>query len=120
MPDKTSGLDRRELLAGLGIAALGQCTPRLASAQGRAGITLEAKGAVIAAGPGQPQIPIWALQSSPPEPVVRVVKGDELEIAIQNSLPVPIMLNCRGLDGLRPAEPLIVRSPLPPGAKEAK
>jgi hypothetical protein len=48
------------------------------------------------------------------------VKGDELEIAIQNNLPVPIMLSWRGLDGLRPAEPLIVRSPLPPSAKESQ
>ena len=120
MPDKTSGLDRRELLAGLGATALSQCAPGPASAQGRAAITLEAKGAVIAPGPGQPEIPIWVLQSSPPEPVVRFTKGDELEIAVQNNLPVPTVLNWRGFDGMRLAEPLVMRSPLPPGAKESQ
>lgn len=120
MPDNTSGLDRRELLIGLAATALGQSDPRMASARGRASVALEAKEAVMAPGPGQPEIPIWALQSSPPEPVVRFIKGDELEVAIQNHLPVPAMLNWRGLDGVRVAEPLVMRSPLPPGAKETQ
>jgi hypothetical protein len=45
-------------------------------------------------------------------------KGDELEITIQNSLPVRTVLNWHGLDGLAAAEPLIMRSPLPPACKE--
>lgn len=71
MPDKTSGLDRRELLAGLAATALGQSAPGLTSARGRNGVALEATELVIATGPGQPEIPIWVLRSSPPEPVVR-------------------------------------------------
>src|SRR3569833_378413 len=70
MPDNTSGLDRRELLIGLAATALGQSDPRMASARGRASVALKAKEAVMAPGPGQPEIPIWALQSSPPEQVV--------------------------------------------------
>jgi hypothetical protein len=65
-----------------------------------------------------PEIPIWALQSSPPDPLLRFGKGDELEITIQNSLPVRTVLNWHGLDGLTAAEPLITRSPLPPAGKE--
>jgi FtsP/CotA-like multicopper oxidase with cupredoxin domain len=120
MPDNASGLARRELLIGLAATALGQSAPRMASARGRAGVALEAKEAVMAPGPGQPEIPIWALQSSPPEPVVLFMKGDELEITVQSNLPVPAVLNWRGLDGVRLAEPLVSLSPLPPGAKETR
>ena len=120
MPDKISGLDRRELLAGLAATALGQSAPRLASARGRNGVALEATELAIAIGSGQPEIPIWVLRSSPPEPAVRLMKGDELEITIQNNLPVPAVLNWRGVDGARLTEPLLVRPPLPPGAKESQ
>jgi FtsP/CotA-like multicopper oxidase with cupredoxin domain len=111
-------LDRRELLAALGATALGQCTPGLATAQGRSRVTLEAKAGVIAPSPGQSQIPIWALKSSPPDPVLRFRKGDELELMLENGLAVATMLNWHGLDGMAAAEPLIARSPLLPGAKE--
>jgi FtsP/CotA-like multicopper oxidase with cupredoxin domain len=71
--------------------------PGLGSAQRRPRVTLEAKAAVIAPGQNQPEIPIWALQSSPPDPVLRFGRGDELEIAMQNSLPVRTVLNWHGL-----------------------
>jgi hypothetical protein len=51
-------------------------------------------------------------------PAPTVWEGDELEITIQNSLPVRTVPNWRGLDGLTAAEPLITRSPLPPAGKE--
>jgi hypothetical protein len=51
-------------------------------------------------------------------PAPTVWEGDELEIAMQNSLPVRTVLNWHGLDGLTAAEPLITRSPLPPAGKE--
>jgi hypothetical protein len=51
-------------------------------------------------------------------PAPTVWEGDELEITIQNSLPVWTVPNWRGLDGLTAAEPLITRSPLPPAGKE--
>jgi hypothetical protein len=75
MPDRTFGLDRRELLAALGATAVGQCPPGLASARRRPSVTLEAKAAVIAPGQNQPEIPIWALQSSPPDPLLRFGKA---------------------------------------------
>jgi hypothetical protein len=37
--------------------------------------------------------------------------------SIQNSLPVRTVLNWHGLDGLATAEPVIMRSPLPPAGK---
>src|SRR5947209_11333700 len=123
MPNTTFGLDRREFVAGLGAAALLQCAPRHLSAQaaapGRRRLVLEARAAVMAPAPGDPEIPIWALQSSPPEALPRFTKGDELELTVQNSLPIPAVLNWYGFDGTNLPEPLLARSPVPPGAKES-
>ncbi len=120
MPDKTSGLDRRELLAGLGATALSQCAPGLASAQGRAAVTLEAKGAVIAPARANLKFRYGCSRACRQSRWCGLRKGDDLEIAVQNNLPVPTVLNWRGPDGMRLAEPLVMRSPLPPGAKESQ
>jgi hypothetical protein len=53
-------------LGGIGRYGLAQSTPGQTSARGRARVTLEAKGTVLAPGPSQPDILIWALQNSPP------------------------------------------------------
>ncbi len=119
MADRIFRLDRRELLAGLGAAALGPAMPGIAAAQGRPRLMLQAKAGVIALRPGQPETPIWSLQGSPPDPGLRFKRGDELEITLQNDLPVPTVLNWHGLDGVPAAEPLTARSPLAAGAKES-
>lgn len=116
MADRIFRPDRRELLAGLGAAALGPAMPQIAAAQGRWRLMLEAKAGVIALRPGQPDTPIWFFQGPPPDLHFR--RGDELEIALQNELPVPAVLNWHGLDGVPAAEPLTARAPLPPGGKE--
>lgn len=117
MADRIFRLDRRELLAGLGAAALGQAVPDFAAAQSRLSLKLQAKAGSIALRPGQPETPIWSLQGSPPDPV-RLRRGDELEIALQNDLPAPAVLNWHGLDGVAAAESLASRPPLAAGAKE--
>ena len=90
----------------------------IAAAQSRLSLKLQAKAGSIALRPGQPETPIWSLQSSPPDPGLRFRRGDELEIALQNDLPAPTVLNWRGLDGVPAAEPLAARSPLAAGASE--
>jgi FtsP/CotA-like multicopper oxidase with cupredoxin domain len=117
MADRFFRLDRRELLAGLGAAALGSAVPDIAAAQNRLSLKLQAKAGSIALRPAQPEIPIWSLQGSPPDPL-RFRRGDELAIALQNDLPAPAVLNWRGLDAVPAAEPLAGRSPLSAGAHE--
>jgi FtsP/CotA-like multicopper oxidase with cupredoxin domain len=119
MADRILRLDRRELLAGLGAAVLGPAMASIAGAQGRPSLTLRAEAGVIALRPGAPDTPIWSLQGPTPEPGPRFKRGDELDITLQNELPVPTVLNWRGIDGVPAAEPLAARMPLGPGAKES-
>jgi FtsP/CotA-like multicopper oxidase with cupredoxin domain len=118
MADRIFRVDRRELLAGLGATALGAAAPDIASAQSRPPLKFTAKAGTIALRPGQAETPIWSLQSSPPDPGLRFRRGDELQIAFQNDLPIPALLNWRGLDGVPAAEPLAARFPLAGGASE--
>jgi len=118
MADRIFRLDRRELLAGIGAAAVSPVLPRIAIAQGRRSLTLQAKAGVIALRPGQADTPIWSLQGAAPDPVFRFTRGDELEIRLENDLPVSVVLDWRGLDGAAAAEPLTARPPLAPGARE--
>jgi FtsP/CotA-like multicopper oxidase with cupredoxin domain len=118
MADRILRLDRRELLAGLGAAVLAPAMASTAGAQGRPSLTLQAKAGVIALSPGGPDTPIWSLQGPAPDPNFRFKRGDELEITLQNQLPVSTVLNWRGIDGVPAAEALAARVPLAPGAKE--
>jgi FtsP/CotA-like multicopper oxidase with cupredoxin domain len=106
---------RREILAGLGAAALVPAFSPIAAAQGRLSLLLEAKTGDIALRRGQADTPVWSLQGPVPD---RLRRGDELEITLQNDLPVPTLLNWRGIDGVPTAEPLAARVPVPSGAKE--
>jgi len=119
MADRIFRLDRRGLLTGLGVAALGAALPDIAAAQSRLSQKLQAKAGSLALRPGQPATPIWSLQGSPPDPALRFRRGDELEIALQNDLPAPLALNWRGLDGIAAAEPLATRPPLATAARES-
>ncbi len=118
MADRIFRLHRRELLAGLGATALSAAMAGIASAQSRPSLKLQAKAGSIALRPGQAETPIWSLRSSPPDPGLRFRRGDELQIALQNELPIPTLMNWRGLDGVPAAEPLAARSPLAPGGNE--
>ena len=122
MANRILRLDRRELLAGLGVAVLGPGLPRIAAAQGRRPLPLQAQVGSLALRPGGPETPIWSLQGlaqgSARDPVPRFRRGDQLEIELLNELPVPTVLNWHGLDGVAAAEPLAARSPLGPGARE--
>jgi FtsP/CotA-like multicopper oxidase with cupredoxin domain len=117
MADHIVRPDRRALLAGLGAALLGPVAPRIAVAQTRPSLRLQAKAGTIALRPGGPDTPVWSLQAAPDQHF-RFKRGDQLEIAFGNELPGPVLPNCYGIDGVAAAEPLVTRSPLSPGARE--
>jgi len=114
MASPKSPLNRRELMAGLGAAALLPLWPATGSAQGRATLALQAKTDVLALRPGAPETPIWSLGG----PEIRFKRGDTVEVAFANELPKPVALNWRGLDGAASLESLTARGPLAAGAKE--
>jgi len=58
---------------------------------------------------------VWSLGDQP----LRFKRGDRPEITLANDLPVPIVLNWRGVDGVAAVEPLLVRSPLAPSASDS-
>jgi FtsP/CotA-like multicopper oxidase with cupredoxin domain len=109
-----SALDRRELIAGLGAVALAPLLPVAGLAQGRSALALQAKPDSLALRPEAPATPIWTLQG----PELGFGRGETAEIAFANELPVPALLDCRGLDGAPTAEPLTARTPLAAGTKE--
>jgi FtsP/CotA-like multicopper oxidase with cupredoxin domain len=108
---------RRRLLAGLGGTILGPYLPALA-APGRPTLTLVAKPGSAALRLGAPDTPIWSLSGPTSDPVMRFKRGDEIEVTLENQLPIPIALNWHGIDGVAGAEPL-VRPPLASGSKDA-
>jgi FtsP/CotA-like multicopper oxidase with cupredoxin domain len=117
MTRQTLATSRRTLLFGLGSALLAPVVSQRASAAGAPKkILLRAAAAKIALRPGQPETPVWSLEGPTPGLPLRVRRGDQIELALQNDLPSPIALNLRGLDGALAAEPLAARPPLAPGA----
>src|SRR5258708_32694254 len=75
MADRIFRLDRRELLTGLGVAALGASLPDIATAQGRLSLKPQAKAGSLALRAGQPETPIWSVQGPPPTPPFRFPAG---------------------------------------------
>jgi len=118
MADRIPRLHRRELLAGLGATALAPALPSIAAAQARSSLSLQAKDSVIALRPSAPDTPIWTLEGPAPGPAFRFKRGETLEVALGNGLPVPAVASWRGIDGVPAVEPLTARPPLPAGAKE--
>ena len=116
---------RRTFLAGLGTAAaasvLRQTGVARAAQQGAQPqrLELQAKESAIGLRAGEPDSPVWSLQAAPPETALKEArfKTGTLDVAFQNDLPAPAVLNWRGLDGAAAAEPLTAQAPLGPGAR---
>ena len=108
-------LDRRGFLTVLGAAALTPTWPVASRAQPRSALALQARAESVALRPNAPPTPIWSLQG----PELRFKRGETLDIAFGNELPVPAVLNWRGIDGVPAAEPLTGRPPLAAGGKDA-
>ena len=108
-------LDRRELIASLGAAAIASIWPAIGRAQGRPALALQAKADSLVLRSNGPATPIWSLHG----PELSFKRGEALEIAFGNELPVSVALNWRGISGVPAAEPLTGRPPLGAGNKEA-
>lgn len=105
--------DRRALLAGLGGVLASSALP--AAAQDLAvPLALRARAGGLALRPGLPDTPTWSLEG----PDRRFKRGNRAEIAFANDLPVPAILNWRGIGGIQAAEPLLVRPIVAPGTRE--
>lgn len=85
-------LDRRELMTGLGAATLLPAWPATGSAQGRASLALQTRPATLPLRPGT-ATPAWSLHG----PELRFKRGDTIEVALGNALPVPAALAWREL-----------------------
>lgn len=77
-------------------------------------MALQAEPLSLPLRPDAPATPVWALQG----PELGFGRGEIAEIAFANELPVPTLLDIRGLDGIATAEPLASRAPVATGAKE--
>jgi FtsP/CotA-like multicopper oxidase with cupredoxin domain len=115
MASRIFPIDRRELLAGLGIAALATGLPRSASAAGPVSVQLRAKPGTLLLRPGQADVPVWSLEG--PGGQLRFKRGSSVEMGLQNDLDRPVVVDWHGLDGISAAEPLLGQTPLAPGAK---
>lgn len=118
MADRILRLHRRDLLAGLGATALAPALPSIAAAQARPTLALQAKEGIIALRPKGSGTPIWTLEGPASDAAFRFKRGETLEVALRNRLPVPAATSWRGIDGVPAAEPLAARAPLPSGATE--
>jgi hypothetical protein len=97
MASPKSLLHRRELMAGLGAAALLPIWPAIGSAQGRAALALQAKADVVALRPGAPETPVWALAGSE----MRFKLGDTVDVTFANELAQPLPSIGEGSTGPR-------------------
>ncbi|WP_247511156.1 multicopper oxidase domain-containing protein [Bradyrhizobium sp. 157] len=108
-----STLARRELLAGLGAAALTPIWPVSGAAQARPPLTLQATPETLALRPAGTAAPVWSMQG----PDLTFKRGETAEIAFANELPVPVVLNWRGMDGIPAQAPLTARAAVASGGK---
>jgi FtsP/CotA-like multicopper oxidase with cupredoxin domain len=120
MTDGIFRTTRRGLLAGLGGAILGPALPMWqAAAAPRQVLTLQARPGMAALRSGSADTPVWSLSDATSDAARRFRRGDELEVSLENQLPIPVVLNWHGFDGTPGAEPLTARPPLAPGARDS-
>ncbi|MBX9709589.1 MAG: multicopper oxidase domain-containing protein [Xanthobacteraceae bacterium] len=107
-------LNRRAVLTSLGGLALEVVLPRSTWAQSAAegaGLNLTLKSAPLALQQGS-STPVWALKADAAGFVSRARRGDTLNLALTNDLPVPAAFEIRGIDGAARLEPLLAQPPL--------
>lgn len=118
MTSAPSALNRRELIAGLGLAGFGAAAlapawPRAGHAQQRPPLNLQARPDSLTLRPGGPATPVWSLTG----PDLRFRRGETAEIAFGNDLPVAATLDWRGIDGAPAAASLLAQPPLATSGK---
>ncbi|MCO5129618.1 MAG: multicopper oxidase domain-containing protein [Xanthobacteraceae bacterium] len=112
-----ASLHRRAVLAGLAGGLLAVSRGSAQPAATPIPLTLRARPVRRALRPGGPDAEIWTLEPDAGGPLA-FRRGDRLVVTFRNELPVPAVLNWRGLDGVPEAEPLLARPPLAPGAQD--
>lgn len=95
-------LDRRELMAGLGAAALTSISASAGFAQGHRVLQLEGKVESLQLRPGTPATRVWGLG----EPDLKFKRSDIVEVGWNGFNDRLAMLNWRGIDGAPEVEPL--------------
>jgi len=105
--------NRRVILAGLGTAAIGSILP-VQDAFGAQTALFRAKPDSLTLQPGVPGTPIWSLEG----PWLTMNQPDTLKAEFQSDLPIPAVLNWRGLGGAPSVEPLLAQRPLDTGGGE--
>jgi FtsP/CotA-like multicopper oxidase with cupredoxin domain len=125
MASLESELNRRELMACLGGAAIVSASPAAVMAQGRPAVSVRLAESSIALRAGSPDTPIWApsefggrFRQGDGVADLKYTRGDILEIGLANDLPIPAVLSWRGFNGAAGAEPLTGRPPTTPGGKD--
>lgn len=113
MGNRAFPLNRRRLVAGLGTSVLTLPFPALSAVSSQPRL-VQAKPGVLALRPGGPPTPVWSLLGAD----LRFKRGDGQGISFQNDLPMPFVLDWRGIDGASAAEPLLGRPPLAPGGTD--
>ena len=113
MADHIFHPNRRTVLAGLGAVALG-ASVNPAKAEQPVSVAFRAKPDLLTLREGEPSATIWSLTAFPR----RLTRGDRLDIAFANDLPVPAVLNWHGIDGVAASEPWLSRAPLAPGTTD--
>jgi len=108
-------IDRRDFLVGIGAAALGAGLTPTRAAGAAEPLTLRAKTGSLALRQAQAETPVWLLEG--PSATLRVKRGNTVEMALQNDVSGPIVLNWHGLDGAPFAEPLTSQRQLQGGAR---
>jgi FtsP/CotA-like multicopper oxidase with cupredoxin domain len=108
-------IDRRDFLVGIGAAALGAGLTPTRAAGAAEPLTLRAKTGSLALRQAQAETPVWLLEG--PSATLRVKRGNTVEMALQNDVSGPLVLNWHGLDGAPFAEPLIGQRQLQGGAR---
>jgi FtsP/CotA-like multicopper oxidase with cupredoxin domain len=109
-----SAPNRRRFTAGFGAAALTALVLRAPAAQAMQALRLEARTATIPLRPGQAPTRIWEL--APSTAPLRLEVG-QVEVTFRNALPVPAVLDWRGVDGAPLVEPLTAQPAVAPGTE---
>ena len=100
---------RREFMAAFGAAAIASALPNSPAAAFRVPV-LRARADTVALLPGERESPVWAFDTA----TLRFSRSDRQEITFENGLPVPAVLNWRGISGARAAEPLLSQAAVAP------
>jgi FtsP/CotA-like multicopper oxidase with cupredoxin domain len=114
MAERNPGLDRRGVLTGLGAAAIWRRALAAAPSADPSRMTLTARP--DANGPGKPDGLLWGASSGAAGRASR--SSGRIELTFANELPVPALLNWRGLDGIQAIEPFIALTPLAAGSRQ--